>query len=67
VQSVKRPPPRCAAPPVQGELYQPESLGISQELKDAGYALMCVAFPLTDCVLETVPEDEVYDLQVRAL
>jgi ferredoxin len=24
---------------------------------------MCVGFPSSDCVLETVPEDEVYDLQ----
>ena len=24
---------------------------------------MCVGFPLTDLVLETVPEDEVYELQ----
>ena len=31
--------------------------------REQGYALMCVGFPLTDMVLETVPEDEVYDLQ----
>ena len=31
-----------------------------------GYALMCVSLPLTDCVLETVPEDDAYMLQVRA-
>jgi hypothetical protein len=24
---------------------------------------MCVGYPLTDCVLETVPEDEIYNLQ----
>ena len=30
-----------------------------------GYALMCVSMPLTDCVLETVPEDDAYMLQVR--
>ena len=24
---------------------------------------MCVSFPVTDCVLETVPEDEAYELQ----
>lgn len=28
-----------------------------------GYALMCVSMPLTDVVLETVPEDEAYELQ----
>lgn len=35
----------------------------SQELKQQGYALMCVAYPTSDVVLETVPEDEIYELQ----
>ena len=29
-----------------------QSLGVSKELKDAGYALMCVSFPRSDAVLE---------------
>lgn len=53
----------CAVKVKEGEMFQPEALGISEELKQQGYALMCVGFPLTDLVLETVPEDEVYDLQ----
>ena len=40
-----------------------QSLGVSSELKAAGYALMCVGYPRSDLVLETVEEDEVYDLQ----
>ena len=24
---------------------------------------MCVGYPTSDCVLETIPEDELYDLQ----
>lgn len=28
---------------------------------------MCVGFPRSDCVLQTVEEDEVYDLQVRTV
>jgi ferredoxin len=36
---------------------------VSAELRERGYALMCVGFPLSDLVLETVAEDEVYDLQ----
>ena len=40
-----------------------QSLGVSKELKDQGYALMCVAYPQSDAVLQTVEEDEVYDLQ----
>lgn len=53
----------CAVKVKEGTVYQPEALGVSEELKKKGYALMCVAFPDSDCVLETVPEDEVYDLQ----
>lgn len=53
----------CAVRVLEGEMYQPEALGISAELKEQGYALMCVGFPRSDLVLETVTEDEVYDLQ----
>ncbi len=40
-----------------------QSLGISAELRRQGYALMCVGFPRSDLVLQTVEEDEVYDMQ----
>jgi len=53
----------CAVRVKEGSVYQPEALGVSEELKKQGYALMCVSFPDADCVLETVPRDEVYDLQ----
>ena len=42
---------------------QYQALGVSRELREAGYALMCVAFPLSDCRMETVEEDEIYELQ----
>jgi ferredoxin len=57
----------CAVKVISGEMYQPHSLGVSRELREKGYALMCVGFPLTDLELETVPEDEVYDLQFGRL
>ena len=53
----------CAVRVTSGEMYQPQSLGLSAGLKAQGYALMCVGFPLSDLVLETVPEDEAYELQ----
>lgn len=40
-----------------------QSLGVSKELKEAGYALLCVAYPKGDAVVQTVEEDEVYDKQ----
>ncbi|EIE20540.1 hypothetical protein COCSUDRAFT_18627 [Coccomyxa subellipsoidea C-169] len=53
----------CAVRIKEGEMYQPQSLGISAELREAGYGLMCVGYPRSDLVLETVEEDEVYDMQ----
>jgi ferredoxin len=53
----------CAVRIKEGEMWQPEALGISQGLKEQGYGLMCVGFPMSDCVLETITEDEIYDLQ----
>lgn len=44
-------------------MSQPEALGISKELKDQGFALMCVGYPKSDLVVETVEEDEIYDMQ----
>uniref|UniRef100_A0A061RBV1 Ferredoxin n=1 Tax=Tetraselmis sp. GSL018 TaxID=582737 RepID=A0A061RBV1_9CHLO len=53
----------CAVRVLEGEVHQYQALGISRELRDKGYALMCVGYPVTDCRLETVTEDEVYELQ----
>ena len=53
----------CAVRVKSGEVWQPEALGISRGLKEQGFALMCVGFPTSDCVLETVEEDEIYDRQ----
>lgn len=53
----------CAVRVKSGELRQVEALGVSQELRDAGYGLMCVAYPVGDCELEVADEDEVYMLQ----
>ena len=53
----------CAVKMISGNLKQPEAMGVSQALKDKGYALLCVAKATSDLVLETTYEDEVYDLQ----
>eukprot|EP00232_Nephroselmis_pyriformis_P013198 CAMPEP_0182884346 /NCGR_PEP_ID=MMETSP0034_2-20130328/18936_1 /TAXON_ID=156128 /ORGANISM="Nephroselmis pyriformis, Strain CCMP717" /LENGTH=314 /DNA_ID=CAMNT_0025017533 /DNA_START=23 /DNA_END=967 /DNA_ORIENTATION=+ len=54
---------KCAVKVKSGELYQPQAIGISKELKQQGYALMCVGFPLSDLEIVTQDEDEVYDMQ----
>ncbi|XWS49240.1 hypothetical protein CRYUN_Cryun13aG0147100 [Craigia yunnanensis] len=53
----------CAVRVKSGQVRQPEALGISAELKEKGYALLCVGFPLSDLEVETQDEDEVYWLQ----
>ncbi|OMO77257.1 hypothetical protein CCACVL1_15134 [Corchorus capsularis] len=53
----------CAVRIKSGQIRQPEALGISAELKEKGYALLCVGFPSSDLEVETQDEDEVYWLQ----
>jgi ferredoxin len=53
----------CAVRVKSGEMSQPEALGVAAELRERGFALMCVGFAKTDLVLELAEEDEVYDLQ----
>ena len=53
----------CAVKIVSGKLNQNEAMGLSQPLKDEGYALLCVAKAIEDIELETTYYDEVYELQ----
>ncbi len=53
----------CAVRIISGTLKQPEAMGVSQALKDEGFALLCVAKATSDLEVETTYEDEVYDLQ----
>jgi ferredoxin len=53
----------CAVRIKSGEVYQPEAMGLSTELKQKGYALLCVSYPRSDLEVETQDEDEVYELQ----
>jgi len=53
----------CAVRIRRGEVYQPEAMGLSQNLRDQGYALLCVSYPRSDLEVETQDEDEVYELQ----
>ena len=53
----------CAVRVCSGEVYQPEAMGLSQKLRDQGYALLCVSYPRSDLEVEIQDEDEVYELQ----
>ena len=53
----------CAVKIHSGKLEQTEAMGLSQALKDKGYALLCVAKAIGDLEVETTYYDEVYELQ----
>ncbi len=53
----------CAVRVTSGKVYQPEAMGLSPELRERGYALLCVSYPCSDLEVETQDEDEVYELQ----
>ena len=53
----------CAVKIVSGKIDQTEAMGLSQPLKDKGYALLCVAKAIEDIEVETTYYDEVYELQ----
>jgi ferredoxin len=53
----------CAVRVLSGELDQPEAMGLSPDLRDRGYALLCVSYPRSDLEVETQDEDEVYEQQ----
>lgn len=53
----------CAALITKGEVDQSEGMGVSPDLQDQGYALLCVAYPRSDLKVETEKEDIVYQKQ----
>ncbi|WP_353931655.1 2Fe-2S iron-sulfur cluster-binding protein [Okeanomitos corallinicola TIOX110] len=53
----------CAALITQGSVDQSEGMGVSPELQEQGYALLCVSKPLSDLKVETDKEEVVYQKQ----
>ena len=53
----------CAVKVLDATMAQRESLGLSKELRQRGYGLLCVARATGPLNVETQDEDEVYELQ----
>ena len=53
----------CAARLTAGQVNQPDAMGVKDELRRAGFALLCVAYPLTDLELVAGQEDALYEAQ----
>ncbi|MBD2666390.1 ferredoxin (2Fe-2S) [Richelia sinica FACHB-800] len=53
----------CAALITEGSVDQSDGMGVSPDLQKQGYALLCVAKPLSDLKIETEKEEVVYQKQ----
>ena len=49
---------------MSGKVDQPNSM-LSDDVRDEGYTLLCVATPLSDCVIEEITEEEILEHGLR--
>lgn len=53
----------CPARLVSGSVDQSDGM-LSDDVVERGYALLCAAYPRSDCVIKTIPEEELLSLQL---
>ncbi len=53
----------CAVRILSGEMDQTAGIGLSKEMQDKGYGLLCIAIATGQLEVETQDEDEVYEIQ----
>jgi ferredoxin len=53
----------CAALLLEGTVEQSDGMGLSPQLQEEGYALLCVSYPRSDLKIESEKEEVVYERQ----
>jgi ferredoxin len=53
----------CPAKLISGSVDQSEGM-LSDDVVERGYALICAAYPTSDCHIRLIPEEELLSLQL---
>ncbi|KMZ61654.1 Ferredoxin [Zostera marina] len=53
----------CPAKLISGSVDQSQGM-LSDDVIEKGYTLLCVSNPVSDCVIRTIPEEELLSLQL---
>lgn len=53
----------CAASIQSGQVHQPDAMGVKEELREKGFALLCVSYPRSDVQFIAGQEDALYEAQ----